>query len=135
MTSLARSRGLEGGLDGGLEHVVGDVFGAAAVDEEGGRAGHAELLAVDEVALDLLGEAAVLERRVELRAVEPEHLRVLLELLGLQGRLVAEEDRGEVPVLALLARGLGGLGGLARLRMLLEREVADDKADAVAVLR
>src|ERR1044071_4543092 len=33
------------------------------------------------------------------------------------------------------ARGLGRLGRLAGLRMHVEREVADDEADAVAVLR
>src|SRR3712207_4157768 len=71
----------------GLEGFVGDVGRALAVDEEGRRAADAYALAVVHVALNLVGELARVERRVELRHVEPEHLRVLLELRRLKLRL------------------------------------------------
>src|SRR5689334_11867381 len=81
-----------------------------------------------------LGESTGVERGVELRAVEPDARGILLQLVRLQSRLVAEEQRSVLPILALLARGLCGFGRLLRVCMLRERIVAYDQAHALAVL-
>src|SRR5436309_4134928 len=80
-------RRLERGVEGRLHAPVSYVVHAPAVDEKGGRAFDPDLLAVGQVALHLVGEPPGVERRVELRAVEAEHLRVLLELVNLERRL------------------------------------------------
>src|SRR5687767_2774383 len=104
---LRRGGRLERRLDGGLERLVGALGHPHAVDEERRGGVDAEPLAVEDVALDLVLELPAVERRVELRAVEAERGRVLLELLGSERGLVAVEDGDVVPELALLARGLG----------------------------
>src|SRR5207249_9642604 len=75
----------------------------------------------------LLDSPGVLARRqagVERGAIEPERTCVLAELRRGKGLLVLEESVVHLPILALVASTVGGLGGLARLRMdLIERVV------------
>src|SRR5918912_1298950 len=132
--NLARGRGLERGVEERLEPFVGALGGATAVDVDRRRAVDADALAVEEVALDLLPELPRIERGVEARAVETERRRVELEVVHAERRLVAEEQRDVLPVLPLHARRLRRLGRLERVLVDREREVADDEADAVAVL-
>src|SRR5829696_9837487 len=104
-TRLLGARGFEGRVDGRLEQFVGGAFDADAVDEDGRRAAHPGALAVLQVAAHAVGEAARVERRVELRAVEPDARGVLLQSLDLKRRLVLVEEHCVLPVLTLLARG------------------------------
>src|ERR1700755_3498530 len=120
------TRGLERGLDRGLDSLVRSVADLHAVGEDRRRPADARLQAVGHVALNLLGEAARVEGGVELRAVEPRARRVLLQLIDLQSGSVLKQQRDVLPVLALLARGLCGLGRLLRVGVLREREVAND---------
>src|SRR5262245_5794943 len=104
----------------------------AAVDEECRRSGHPDAGCVRDVLVDVGLELLVLEALVELRLVEPqlagECLQPLLAEIGLRPQLVVV-----LPELPLRARARRGLGGRPRVRMELEREVAVDEADLVAV--
>src|ERR1700694_4019468 len=100
-------------VDDALELLEGLGAGElVAVDEEGWRAGDADLGARLLVRLHHLGLLVRVEALVELALVEPELLRVALQRRHLERLLAPEEADFVRPVLALVTGALGGLGGL-----------------------
>src|SRR5262249_43648026 len=78
-------------------------------------------------------ERLVGEALIELRTVEPDVLRVLLQLVLAERALIREELRVVVPKLALRVGAVRRLGRRPRQRVHGERIVAEDETDLVAV--
>src|SRR5205807_2570621 len=89
--------------------------------------------AVLDVLVDRRLERLRREALIELAGVETEVLRVLLQLVLAERRLVREELRVVVPELALRVGAVRRVGRRARLRVHRERVVAEDEAYLVAV--
>src|SRR5205823_2266994 len=97
--------------------------------EEGRRADRtADRVAILRLLLDLLLVLAGVECRLELRHVEADLLRILLERRTVEGLLVGEELIVHLPELALLARGHRSLRGRHGLVVEGERIVLPDDA-------
>ena len=116
---------LLGGLELLVDHRLEGVKRASAahldaIDAEVGRAARADLLGQRHVGLDLRLELVGVQGRLELVHVEPEALRVSLEVGAAQRLHVLEELVVHLPELALLTRCERGLSGEGRL--LVERE-------------
>jgi hypothetical protein len=106
---------------------------AQAVHEEGRRAVHAAPDSADEVLAHARGVRALLEVGDEPLDVEAERLRVADQVARAQAVLVLEQEVVVLPEAALRARGLGGLGRLAGVRMdLREWEVPVGEPELVA---
>src|SRR5437660_597711 len=109
-------------------------LGLRSRHHESRRALHPGGQTIFEAFLDSLGLLARFQAGVERGAIEPERARVLAELLRGKGILILEESVVHLPILALVASAVGGLGGLARLRMnLIERIVPKHEAQLPCV--
>src|SRR5690606_39083840 len=121
-------------VDNGLElrerdrAVEGD-----SVHEEGRGSGHAGRRTRGHVVADHLRVLARLEAGVERLRVELQLLRVALERVHPQRLLVVEELVVHLPELVLVMRTHRGLAGLLRVRVEVEREVAEDHAHLLGV--
>ena len=80
------------------------------------------------------GVLARIEALVERRLIEADGAGVRLQLRDLQLLLIGEQPVVQLPVLALLAGTVRGLGGLGRLRMVRQREVLEHDPHLAAVL-
>src|SRR2546426_12390997 len=99
----------------------------AQAQEERRRAPNAGLLPVLEIFADRRGVLPALEALTELLRVQAERLGVERQLGHAEGSLIREQAIVHLPVLSLLTRAVGRLGGLERIRMQrLEGKVAKD---------
>src|SRR5437773_1750570 len=130
--SAARSERV---VDGGAEVLEGmRAHERLAVDEEGGRAAHAELAPLREVRLHGGAERVVVEAALEALAVEIEVDGVADEVVALEARLPLEQHVVIGPVAALLAGAARGLVGGHGQRVRGQREVLVDQTHAAVVL-
>ncbi len=121
-------------LVGALELVVDDLLellvrlralNVAPVDVEVRRPLHADLLTGSQVGVDLRFADVRVERHLELAHVEPDLLRVLVEIGPLQVVLVGEHLVVHLPELPLRLGGDGRLGGQRRLGVERQRVMAE----------
>src|SRR5713226_3296513 len=107
-----------------------------AVHEERRRPADARLLAGLLVRLDQRALLAAVQALIEPRAVEPQLLRVALQVLDGELLLVGEHAVVQLPelVAALVGRAGARLGRLLREGVEVEREVAEDEAHLADVL-
>ncbi len=98
-----------------------------------GRAAHVALRAALHVLAHALQVDLVVHLRDEARHVQLQALRILAQVGHLEMTLVFEQQVVHLPELALSAGRFGGLRGVHGMRMRrLDREVAEDEADATA---
>src|SRR5881397_3037516 len=95
---------------------------------------HTSSQTVAQALLDALRMSACVQASVEEGAIETERARVLTELRRRKRLLILEEPVVHLPIFALIASAVGGLRGLAGLRMdLIQRVVAKHVAHLARV--
>src|SRR3990172_5498406 len=128
---LAEGRDGLGTPDGGrLDRAV---LGGLA-DEKGGCPGDPDGRAGSQVFADGGGILALVQTAVEVVDLQTQIAGKPPQIVDHEGALVLEEPGMHLPVLALLAGAMGGLGGLPRLGMdRVQGEIAEDVSDLAGV--